>query len=398
MSNRLRTLLIVVVVVLMAATSFLAGYLTKEYVERPVPQREVVETGEFAIFAEAWEKVGEKFIGELPTDTQVEYGAIRGSLQQLNDPYTVFLEPVVREEERESLRGNFGGVGATLTRDEATGNIILEPIDGNPAQLAGVLSGDVLVAVDGVEVLTTETVGQIAERIKGEVGTEVVLSILREGSTEPTEITIERGEILIPSVSFRLLREDASIGYIQLTRFSGESGDEVKLALQTLLEIGAKQFILDLRHNGGGLLDAAVFVSDHFLSEEVVFIQLSRGEDDRPEKTFPDTVLPDAPLVVLINGGTASSAEIVAGALQDNGRATLIGERTFGKGSVQLVYDLSDGSSVHVTWARWLTPNGHEIDQNGLTPTIEIGVTQEAIDNGRDEQLERAVQFLQTGE
>ena len=402
MSQRPRTLLVVFMVILMAAMAFIAGYMTNDFVAARLADVdsadiEILE-GDLGVFWEAWDKIEENFIGDFPDQKAINYGAIRGSLQTLNDPYTVFLEPVVRSEERESLRGNYGGVGASLTRDEASGEVILEPIPGNPAANAGILSGDVLLAIDGVDVPSDETTDSIASRIRGEIGTTVVLAVRHPNESERVDVTIERSEILIPSVSWRLLRQDSTIGYIQLSRFSGESGNEVKNAILSLREQGAQRYVLDLRNNGGGLLDAAVLVSDNFLAEQVVYNQLTRNEDMRSESTFADTTLPNAPLVLLVNGGTASSAEIVAGALQDHQRAILIGERTFGKGSVQLVYDLSDESSVHVTWARWLTPNERQIDQNGLQPDIEMIPTQEGIDNGRDEPLDRAVLFLQTGQ
>jgi carboxyl-terminal processing protease len=198
-------------------------------------------------------------------------------------------------------------------------------------------------------------------------------------------------------VSYRLLEETADpIGYIQLTRFSGESSNEIREAIADLQEQGAASLILDLRHNGGGLLDAAVDVADHFLEGGPVLYQESREEGEQVQRAAAETLAPDIPLVVLVDGATASAAEILAGALQDRERATLVGQKTFGKGSVQLVFDLADGSSVHVTSARWYTPDRHQIDQQGLSPDIAVEATQEDIDNGRDVWLNQAVEFLQT--
>jgi carboxyl-terminal processing protease len=231
------------------------------------------------------------------------------------------------------------------------------------------------------------------------VGTEVTLTVLHPGAAEPVEVIIERGDILLPSVAHSLLAEDETIGYIQLTRFSGESSNEVEKAILDLQTRGADKLILDLRTNGGGLLEAAVDVTDHFLDGGPIMYQQVKGEDERVYNATSETVAPDIPLVVLVDGGTASSAEIVAGALQDRDRALLVGSApTFGKGSVQLVYDLSDGSSVHVTASRWFTPNRHKIDQLGLQPDVLVEITQEAIDNGRDEVLNRAIEILQNGE
>jgi len=325
----------------------------------------------------------------------VTYGAIRGSLATLNDPYTTFVEPAARDVERERLQGSFGGIGAYITRSEETGEVLLEPIPGNPAEAAGILAGDVLLAVDGREITAAMTVPEIVDLVKGEKGTTVSLTIRHPGAAETAEIDVVRADILLPSVAYRLLEVDPTIGYIALSRFSGESGNEVGAALQDLLAQGATRLVLDLRQNGGGLRDAAVDVADHFLVGGPVLYLDSQQEGETVFNATDETLAPDQPLVVLIDGGTASASEIVAGALSDRQRATLIGSQTFGKGSVQLVFDLSDGSSVHVTSARWLTPNHHTLDGNGLMPDIPVAITQEDIDNGRDPVLDRAVHYLQ---
>ena len=297
------------------------------------------------------------------------------------------------EKEREKFRGNFGGIGATLQRNEE-GDLILTPIAGNPAEKAGVLAGDILTTVDGAEISQELTVEEIAELIRGEEGTEVVLSVIHPGEEEAAEITIVRATILLPSVSHRLLPEDVTIGLIQLSRFSNESAGEISDAVEDLQGQGANKLILDLRHNPGGLLNAAVEVSDLFLSDGPIVIQISKNDDERIFEANDETIAENLPMVVLVDEVTASSSEIVAGALQDRGRASLIGVNTFGKGSVQLVHYLNDGSSVHVTSSRWFTPNRHMIDQQGLEPDIAVEPSQEDIDNGRDVVLERAIEYL----
>jgi len=394
MRSNKRDLLAIVMVVLLVLLSFGAGFLVNELVETRLGRSSNSDfDDEFAVFWEAWDRVDENFIGEMPSGQEVTYGAARGSLSVLEDPYTIFVEPIAREEERQRLRGNFGGVGIELTRDE-DGVFILEPIPGNPAEEAGILSGDILLAVDGQELTPETTVQEVAELVRGEQGTEVILTVLHRDSEQPSDVTITRATILMPSVTYRLLPEDETIGFVRLTRFTGESGKEIEEAVVSLREDGAEHLILDLRQNGGGLRDAAVDVSDHFLDGGTVVFQANKDGAEEEYSAAKGELAEGMTVVVLIDEGTASAAEIVAGALKDRDRATLIGRPTFGKGSVQLVFDLSDGSSVHVTSARWLTPNRTQLDQEGLQPDIVVELTQEAIDSGIDEVLERAVAFI----
>lgn len=394
MSTRNRDILTVVLVLLLTMASFTAGFFVNDFVElrggQITPED---QSGDFAVFWEAWGRIEQNFIGQMPTTKEMTYGAIRGALSVLGDPYTLFIEPVAREQEINSLRGNFGGIGANLQRNEA-GDVVLSPIPGNPAEASGILEGDILLAVDGSAVSTEMTVEDIAMIIRGDVGTAVTLTVMHPEQSEPSDITITRAVILLPSVFSRILPEDPTIGYIRLSRFSGESGGEVESAILSLQEQGAEMLILDLRQNGGGLLDAAVEVGDHFLDEGVVLYQNSRAENEKVFMSTDETVAADMPLVILIDRGTASASEIVAGALQDRERAVLVGTTTFGKGSVQLVYDLKDGSSVHVTSARWYTPDRNQIDQQGLAPDIEVVPTEAGIADGRDEVLEAAIDYL----
>ncbi|HZD09984.1 MAG TPA: S41 family peptidase [Candidatus Binatia bacterium] len=383
--------------VLLAVASFAAGFLANEVVRlRAGSVRAAEEQQEFALFWEAWNWVESSYIGEIPPMQRITYGAIRGALGELGDPYTVFVEPPARENEKDSLRGSFGGIGAHITRNE-NGDVILDPIPGNPAANVGIQEGDILLAVDGRRISDTMTIEEVANLIRGEKGSTVRLTILQTGAAEPVDIEVVRGDILLPSVNYRLLQEAPTIGYIQLSRFSGESSNEIESALKDLQQQGARYLILDLRHNGGGLLDAAIDVADHFLEDGPILIQQSRGQEERLYEASEATVAGDIPLLILVDGGTASSSEILAGALQDRQRALLVGTKTFGKGSVQLVYDLSDGSSVHVTASRWLTPNRHQIDQQGLSPDIPVEISQDAIDSGQDVILNRAVDYFQNG-
>ncbi|GMQ78690.1 MAG: S41 family peptidase [Anaerolineae bacterium] len=396
MTNKRREYLAIALIIVLVILSFGAGFLFNDLILERGESLFREDQGDLGIYWEAWGYINENFIGDFPDQQQISYGAVRGSIDTLEDPYTFFVEPDVREKEKERFRGNFGGVGATLLRNEE-GFVILTPIPGNPAEAAGILDGDILLAVDERDIGEELTIEEIVELIRGEEGTKVILTVLHLGEDDPVKITITRATILLPSVSYRILAEDPFVGYILLSRFSGESAGEVGKAIKDLKEQGANKLILDLRSNSGGLLNAAVEVSDLFLTGGPIVTQVSKDQEEKIFEATQDAIAGDMPLVILINEASASSSEIVAGALHDRDRATLIGQKSFGKGSVQQVYDLSDGSSIHVTASRWFTPNGKMIDQNGLEPDLLAEQTQEAIDNGRDLVIEEAISFLNSG-
>jgi carboxyl-terminal processing protease len=269
--------------------------------------------------------------------------------------------------------------------------MVLSPHPNSPAETAGIRAGDILLAVDGNAISESTTIDDVRAQFHGEVNTPVTLTISRP-PTPPFDITVIRAQISVPSVSWRILDQAPDVGYIRIESFTEKTSDETSAALQELLytEVVAG-LILDLRDNSGGLLDPTVATASQFLQEGNVLLEMDR---DGRERAFPvqdSGIATDVPLSVLVNGGTASAAEILAGALQDHNRGALIGEPTFGKGSVQLIYDLSDGSSLHVTSAVWLTPQRHRIEGQGLTPDIRIP-RGEGLE---DEQLNTAVGFLQ---
>ena len=342
------------------------------------------------VFWEAWDRLEQYFYGQLPSPRERTYGAIRGALALLDDPYTVFVDPQLREPERDRLRGAFGGIGVTVWRD-AAGHVVLSPHADSPAARAGVREGDVLLAVDG-EAITDETTWDgVKALLHGEVGTPVTLTISRPPTPSFT-LTITREEIQVPSVTWRVLDGAPGVGYVRVESFTERTGEEIVTALQELQAASVSSLVLDLRDNAGGLVEPAVATASQFLRAGAVLIELGRDEQERSRPVQRDGIATDVPLAVLVNGGTASAAEIVAGALQDHARAPLIGERTFGKGAVQLIYDLSDGSSLHVTSAIWLTPNRHPINGQGLTPDIAVPRG----DGPQDVQLDRAITYLQS--
>ena len=354
------------------------------------------EAAEFGIFWEAWHYIENSFFGELPDAQHMTWGAIRGSLSVLNDPHTTFLEPQPRQREKENLSGRFGGIGAYVSQTE-DGSIVLDPMPDLPADQAGVQKGDIVIEVDDTIITPGMTVEDVVNLVRGEVGTVVRLSLLRESQADPVIVEIERQEIPSPTVEARMLDEAEGMGYIRITLFSGRTNRELEDALEELSDLGMSMLVLDLRGNGGGLFDAAIDVASQFLSDGVVLYQVSKGDEERTERVKRGGEYTVGPLVVLVDGGTASASEIVVGALQDQGRAILVGQKTFGKGSVQSVFDLSDGSSVHVTSAQWLTPNRHQISGQGLTPDLEVVITDDDRSQGRDPQIERAIEYLTTG-
>lgn len=382
---------------LMAILSFGAGFMVNELFDIQFGRSSSNNIEEsFSIIWEAWDHIGESYIGEFPTTQEITYGAAHGSIAVLGDPYTIFVEPVAREQERERLRGNFVGVGVELNQDE-DGNFVLDPIADNPAEAAGVLAGDILIAVDGKSFTQETTMDEVAQMIRGEEGTTVILTVLHPGSDIPVDLQITRATILLPSVTYRILDQDETIGYIRISQFTGESGQEMENAILDLRQEGAQKLLLDLRQNGGGLRDAAVDVSGHFLDSGTVVYQINKDGEEQEFIASDGQLAQNMPLVVLVDNATASAAEIVAGALQDRDRAKLIGLPTFGKGSVQLVFDLSDGSSIHVTTAQWLTPDRNQINMIGLQPDVVVELEEDSIGSGSDPILDAAIEYLREG-
>ncbi len=403
-----RWVLVVLTVLATGALAFSAGWYARGLGQpSTLPSTSTsgeVITSSYALLDEAWGLVGSHFVGTVPSDTVRNYGALRGMLGALNDRWTIFVEPQPRSMEKDSLRGQFGGIGVNIRSDDA-GRTVLSPMRDSPAALAGVQEGDVLIAVDGAPVADHTPFEEVAARVRGEVGSTVRITVRRGDRT--MEFPIVRAVIEVPSVDWRLIPADGDagkpVGYIAIRQFTERTGGEVKRAIQELQQGGSQAYLIDLRENTGGLLSAAVEVASQFQGQGNVLIERKRGHTGGGESSAAYAAIAGGlaltePLAVLVNGGTASASEIVAGAWQDSGRAILVGEQTYGKGSVQLLFDLSDGSSVHVTTAKWLTPKGRAIDGTGLTPDVVVSRAEGEAENGVDSQLDRALQALRTGE
>jgi len=293
---------------------------------------------------------------------------------------------------REETTGTYQGIGAYVNEGPEGGVLIVRVFEGGPAEEAGIQDGDIVVAADG-EDLTLLTLDESILLIRGPAGTPVTLTIYREGEEELLEITVTRASLEVPTVEARMLEDN--IGYVALFDFNAQAGTRLRAAVQDLMDQGATSLIFDLRGNPGGLLTQAVDVADLFLPDGVVLTQRDVSGAEQVYESRNGDFAEEIPMVVLVNGNSISASEVVAGALQDRGRAILIGETTFGKGAVQLQHVLSDGSLLLVANAHWFTPNGVSINGRGITPDIEVTSPEEPGDE--DPQLDRAVQYLQAG-
>ena len=328
------------------------------------------------------------------------YGAVTGMVNAVGDPYTAFMTPKENTDFREGLAGTLKGIGAELmVRDGLV--TIVTPIKQSPAERAGLLPDDVIAEVDGTST-EGQSLGEVVGRIRGQEGTTVTLAVARKDKPDLLTFTITREEIHIPSVESRIITEGtAQIGYVALNQFGEGSVQEVRQALQSFRQLGrgaqVTGLIFDVRQNGGGYLDGAVEIASLFMKQGTVVTVEQRGQAPVRRDVDGRPVFPDIPLVLLQNQGSASASEIVAGALQDNKRATVIGMQSFGKGTVQEVIDLPDGSSLRVTVARWLTPSGKDLGKEGVHPDYIVDRTGEDIVAKRDPQLDAAVEWLRTG-
>jgi carboxyl-terminal processing protease len=307
----------------------------------------------------------------------------------------MLLEPMPSEDQMIDLRGAYEGIGALVSVDDEDQIIIVSPFDGSPAMQAGVRAGDIVLKVDDVAV-TGMPLEEAVRLIRGPRGTTVRLTILREEEITPLEIEVVRDEVELATVGGMVLEDD--IGYVRVALFSERTSQELQETLQELMAENLSGLILDLRNNPGGVFpSAAIEVASQFVDEGVIVYQQFSDGREQAHRALRGGLATDIPLVVLVNQGTASNSEVVAGAIQDHERGVLIGEQTFGKGSVQRVHELSDGSSLHVTMALLFTPNHHPIHDEGLTPDIVVPFTEEDFLQGIDPQLERAIEYLQTG-
>jgi len=349
---------------------------------------------DYPLLSEVQTLLDHHYLREQPDHTQREYAMIRGLLSSLNDRYTFFVEPPVAQSESDVLAGTYGGIGVQIQRSEA-GELLIFPFPDSSASREGIQDGDILLAVNGNPVDFSMQQDAIDQMLRGEVkdNNGVEITVLRRTNEEDIEFTrfIPFDVVNIPSVVTRVLPGNPKIGYIQILRFTSRTPEELRSVLDDFDEQNISGIVLDLRDNNGGLLQESVQVAGMFVgARTILYEETNNGE--RAFDAHPDRPAINIPLAVLVNNGTASAAELVAGAIVDYELGVLIGQTTFGKGTVQQIFRLSDNSSLHVTSAEWFTPNRTRLDDVGLEPTIAM-IPDE---NGRDVELGEAVRYLQS--
>ena len=409
-NKALMAVLVVVAVLFIGAASFAGGFVTGHFFPAlnessgqtflpvaPTPSADQNSATPqdlqtlFSPFWEAWNLVHQQYVDQPVDDVKLMQGAIRGMMESLGDKHSSYMDPVNFQQANQSLAGEYEGIGAYV---DTGGDFltITSPIPGSPAEKAGLRPGDIIVKIDGKDMTGVDP--EVArQQVLGPAGSTVHLTIARKDEKNLLEFDVTRDKIVIKSATGKML--DNGIAYIQVTTFGDKTSAELTQALNDVLAQNPKGIILDLRNNGGGYVQTAVEVASQFIDKGVVLYEQFGDGKKNTYEVQPGGLATDIPMVVLINEGSASASEIVAGALQDYGRAKLVGVTSYGKGSVQNWIPLSgDQGAVRVTVAKWLTPNGRTIHQKGLTPDVFVQMTEEDYLNNLDPQLDAAVQTL----
>jgi carboxyl-terminal processing protease len=394
--------LIIALLILAGGSGYLLGqrqvklqwedYQPKVLIEREIPQEK--QDINFSLFWEVWDKLSASYLDKASlSPAKMVYGAIQGMVASLEDPYTVFLPPEEQKRSREDLEGAFEGVGIQL--GYKNGNLaVIAPLSGMPAEKAGVKAGDLILKIEDEDTAGI-SLPEAVKLIRGPRGTEIKLTLQHEGEEETYEAVIVRDTIIVPSVEVEFKEENGKkVAHLRLMRFGERTDQEWQESVNKILASQPKVagIVLDLRNNPGGYLSGSVFIAAEFLSQGVVVQQ--EGADGHRETFSVDRrgKLLDAPLIVLVNKGSASASEIVAGALSEHDRAKIVGEATFGKGTIQEAEDLPGGTGLHITTARWLLPSGESVDKKGVTPDFEVKLDPEKPEE--DLQLEKAIELL----
>lgn len=349
---------------------------------------------DFNLFWEAWQKLKDNHIdADTVTSQDLVYGAIQGLASSFGDPHTVFFPPVEAKKFEQDVAGNFGGIGAEIGFDDNGTLSVISPIKGGPAERDGVKPGDLIIKIDGRST-TDMPVDEAVSYIRGTIGTAVVLNMYREGWAQPRDIRIVRENIAVPTLDMNL-KEDGAVAYIQLYSFNENAFPAFTKAAREAVTKGAKGVVLDLRNNPGGYLDVAIRLAGLFVENgKTIVSERFKDGTSEPFVAQGSGILKNLPVVVLINGGSASASEILAGALRDIRGVKLVGEKSYGKGTVQEIQHLSDASTIKITIARWVMPAGGILDKVGLEPDYVVEVTDEDIKAKKDAQFEKALEVL----
>jgi len=350
-----------------------------------------VQNADFDLYWEVWDLLKKDYVNKDDlADKQLFYGSLEGLVSSLDDPYSEFMDPQENKQFEEDMSGTFEGIGAEIgIRDDLL--TVISPIEGTPAQKVGIMAGDKILEING-ESTQNMDINEAVSKIKGPKGTEVVLSIFRNGFDDIKEFTIIRDVISIKSVSYEKL--DNNLFLIKINSFNGDTNYLFSQAIKEILTQDPDGIIVDLRNNPGGYLEVAVMMLGEWINGEVAVLeQFANG---KTTEYLADGLnrLKNYSTVIIINEGSASASEILAGALRDYKKATIIGEQSYGKGSVQMVKNLNDGSAIKITVAKWLTPMGQNINEEGIKPDQEVELTYEDFENDRDPQLEAAINFF----
>jgi len=347
------------------------------------------ESVDFGMFWDVWDLTKDLYYKDI-TDEEMLNGAISGIVESLDDPYSVYFTPEEAEEFNSDLSGTFSGIGAEIGKEDDY-VVVIAPLSGSPAEGAGLMIGDYILKVDGADMIGA-SVNEAVSMIRGEEGTDVVLTIARDGVDELFDITITRGEINVDSVTWKI--QDDGVAVVEISMFNDDTTDLFRQAVQEITSAGTTQMIIDLRGNPGGLLTEAINIAGFWIDGATV-VQEKVGDEVQGFSAGGIAWLKDIETVVLVDGGSASASEILAGALQDYGVATVIGEQTYGKGSVQEYYEFDSGAAVTITTAEWLTPKGRSIHKVGITPDIIVEYTLEDYEAGKTPQLDAAFDYLE---
>lgn len=390
--------MIMLVLIVIIVTSLVTAFATYQYLRSNDISYSKVNTTSLegleytlSLFRSELEK---KYIGEINDEELIE-GAVKGYVDALGDPYTTYYTKKEMKEIMEETNGNFVGIGVYMTQDlEKNAILIIKPIENSPAEKVGILPGDIITKVDDVE-YTGDKLEEASNKIRGEEGTKVKLEIYRNGETKIFELT--RTKVVVSHITTKVL--DNNIGYIAISDFEGKCANEFETKYKELEKKGINKLIIDIRNNGGGIVDEALKIANMLVDKDATLL-ITKDKSDKEEVTkATEKPIINMPTVVLVNGYSASASEILAGALKDNGKATLVGTKTYGKGIIQELHQLSDGSGLKITVSEYYTPNHNAIHKIGITPDVEIDLSadvkqQTTIQGKDDNQLQKAIEIL----